>query len=447
MFYKYCFYYPAVFIKTKNFFTCLDELNKSQYFSKQQLDKRRLEKLNSIVEFAKSNIPYYKKSLAHVENGMLTSVQDIDKLPFINKVDLKTTPQLFVPQNKSLFVTSKTTGGSTGQPVTILKTREAMGAELAATWRGYSWAGVKIGDMQARFWGLSYDARKARAARVTDFVCNRIRLSAFSYTSDTLSNYRKILRDKRPDYYYGYVSMLVEYAGYIRTSSAKNRVAKNLKAIITTSEVLHKSQKELLEDTFGVKVYNEYGCGEIGTIAHECEYGNMHVSDENIILETINDSGVCAPGEVGEIVVTELSNKAFPLIRYRLGDYGSVSDRACPCGRNLQILDGLKGRAYDIVESPDGRKFHGEFFMYIFEDAERMGLGVAKFQVIQEGLEQIRIKIVPGHSYKQDELEKLVREYVGKNLGTTVHVVFEVVEDISREMSGKMRLIVGLDSL
>ena len=87
-----------------------------------------------------------------------------------------------------------------------------MAWELAATWRGYAWAGVHIGDLQARFWGVPLSAAGQRNARLVDFVCHRRRFSAFNFDRNSFEQYDRALRQTPPDYFYGYVSMIAELA-------------------------------------------------------------------------------------------------------------------------------------------------------------------------------------------------------------------------------------------
>ncbi|MCI5120395.1 MAG: phenylacetate--CoA ligase family protein [Candidatus Electrothrix sp. AUS4] len=268
-------------------------------------------------------------------------------------------------------------------------------------------------------------------------------MSAFSYSLLSMQQYRRKILNFKAAYFYGYVSMIEEYAKYIKECEHK-KILTHLKAIITTSEVLHDSQRKLIEDVFHTKVYNEYGCGEVGTVAHECECGNMHISAENMIVEILDGDRPCEVGELGEIVVTELNNTAFPLIRYRLGDFGALDDKSCPCGKKLPILKNIQGRAYDTIQSSDGRRFHGEFFMYIFEEAEKRGYGVAKFQVVQVDLQTILIKIVPSVRYQKKSFEHLVTEYIRGGIEKEILCQFEIVNDIPREKSGKLRLIIGM---
>jgi len=444
-FFKYGVYYPVIFLKTKGFFSVKSRLFETQYWEPEKIVELQLEKARKLLEYAKSNIPIYKEKLSGIEPNSILTIKDFNRLPLLDKETVKNKQLDFMSGKIPLLCTRKTTGGSTGQAVTILKSRAAMAFELAATWRGCSWAGIDIGDRQVRFWGVPFSGVGKFFAKATDIVCNRKRVSAFSFSTDSLEIYNKLIETFQPDYYYGYVSMLVEYARYVARNEIRIPSKFNLKAIVVTSEVLHKSQKKLLEETFNVRVYNEYGCGEVGTIAHECEHGNMHISAENMIVEVLDGDRVCETEEPGEIVVTELNNNVFPLIRYRLGDFGALSGRICPCGRKLAIIDDVKGRSYDIIRSPDGKKFHGEFFMYIFEEAERRKYGVEKFQVKQSDLQTILVKIVPSDRYKREKLEQLVRTYVHDNIGEKIVVNFEQVKDISREYSGKMRLIVGMD--
>ena len=110
----------------------------------------------------------------------------------------------------------------------------------------------------------------------------------------------------------------------------------------------------------------------------------MHIMAENMIVEILDGDRVCMPGEIGEIIITELNNYAMPLIRYGTGNYASFSIKKCNCGKTLPIIDNLIGRAYDTIKNKKGNLFHGKFFMYIFGEAKRRNLGIEAFQVIQK---------------------------------------------------------------
>ena len=141
-------------------------------------------------------------------------------------------------------------------------------------------------------------------------------------------------------------------------------------------------------------------------------------------------------------MVTELNNAAMPLLRYRLGDFAQLSSEPCGCGRRLPVLRNVFGRSYDVVRNRQGQLFHGEFFMYIFEDARKQNMGITGFQVTQDSYEHVTVKVVVTADYG-DRTERFVRERIQAGLGSSVDVAFDRVDEIRRERSGKMRLVIG----
>lgn len=413
----------------------LRRLLKSQHASLDELRSTQEGRLRSLVEHARRQVHRYR------DCPPVRRIEDLQTLPFVEKEHLQRRSEDFLARAPGRRLIKKTTGGSTGQPVTIWKDRHAWLLELAATWRGYRWAGVGIGDAQARFWGVPFPGRDRRRALLIDRICHRLRLSAFGFDAETIDRYIERLRRFEPAYFYGYVSMISEFADHLLRRDLDWRP--DLQCIITTSEVLTEPVRRKLEDVFATRVFNEYGCGELGTIAHECEAGGMHVSAENMIVEILDGDRVCSPGEPGEVVVSELNNRAMPLIRYRLGDFATLSPAACPCGRSLPLLSGIHGRSYDMVRNRRGERFHGELLMYVFEEIKRKGGGLRQFQVRQESLDRFRIRVVPDRDYGA-ATEALIRERIREHVGIDTEILFEIVERIDREPSGKMRLVIGL---
>ena len=118
-------------------------------------------------------------------------------------------------------------------------------------------------------------------------------------------------------------------------------------------------QREFLEETFGGKVFNRYGCREISLLASECErHTGMHVNSDAVIVEIEPVAGM--PENVGRVLVTDLLNRSMPLIRYEIGDFASwVDGPACPCGRSLPRIAQIEGRSTDFLRLPDGTLISG----------------------------------------------------------------------------------------
>ena len=313
---KYLMYYPITIIRGELVNKYYKEYNSRQYASKDRIISLQNTYLDSLYRHAFCTSPFYKdqfKSLGLTYEDKLSL-----ELPTINKLDIIDQYNSIRSSHHFLFKSLKTTGGSTGQAVTILKNSEALARERAATWIGYKWAGIEIGDKQARFWGIPLKNKRRLFYNLVDYISNRKRFSAFEINRKKLFTYYSQLKEFKPKYCYGYVSFIVEFSKFILQNDLPP--INSIKCIITTSEILDTYSKDIIEMAFKVRVYNEYGCGEVGSIAHECESGNMHIMSQNLIIEIDSRTS-----NEGELIVTDLHNYAMPLIRYRLGDYGEIS--------------------------------------------------------------------------------------------------------------------------
>lgn len=438
---KYLVYYPVVLARGQNVARHLWELERSQWFPRERLQALQLQKLKALLGNAKMNVPYYTEILADVDSTSIQSVADLRRVPVLTK-DLLKENFSRMTSTQRYQVIKKTTGGSTGNPVTVYKSADSSASAYAAYWRGYGWAGVGIGYKQARFWGVPNDERGRRQASLTDWITNRYRCSAFAFNEEDLHRYYEDLNRFKPHYFYGYVSMLEAFARFLLRNHLELKF--RLNSVISTSEVLTDIHRELFEHAFHCRVFNEYGCGEVGTIAHECEHGGLHLSAENLIVEILRDGSPVRPGEQGEIVVTELNNLAMPLIRYNLRDAGVLATTNCSCGRGLPLVDKVVGRAYDVVYNRAGQAFHGEYFMYIFEELQRQDVAISAFQVIQLDQDRFLVKVVMGEQNRA-KLEQYVTDRVRATYGDYVNMLFEYVPHIEREKSGKMRLIKAMN--
>jgi len=425
-------FYLTLLVRREWFLPLLQELKKTQYLSHEELERVQLDKLNALFSHAKKNIPFYQGRLPALPLESLDQLQDI---ALLEKGDLRTHGKELMDSAKT-GQRLKTSGGSTGAPVTLLKNCEGMAHEMAATWRGYSWAGVNIGDKQARFWGVPRNRKDFLRAKLIDFVCNRKRITAFGYNPASMREAVRRLERFSPDYFYGYPSIIREFADLIESSGTETSLKP--KCVITTAEQLSAEDKAVIGRVFKTRVFDEYGCGEVGTIAHECEAGALHLTAENMIVEVLADSG--DKSQTGELVITDLTNYSMPLIRYRLKDYGTISKEGCPCGKGLPVLAGIHGRAYDILRNTAGEKFHGEFFLYIVEDARKLGRGVDGIQFVQNPDYSILVNIASSPS-TFDNVSKYIKRRLEKDFDSLVKIDFQKVIEIPREPSGKLRVV------
>lgn len=427
---KYFFYYPVTLINGENIASYIKYYEEFQWLPIEEIIQFQTKSLTNIIEHAKQNSPYYRSVF-----GEGFSLNNFHSTPFLTKqLLIKHFDQICTSRIKGSSL--KTTGGSTGEPVRIYKNSDALARERAATWRSYGWAGVGIGDKQARFWGVPHNKKNAIKAKLIDIVSNRKRISAFNLTEQAMNQYYRSLIKFKPKYLYGYVSVIKRFCEFIESQSLPP--VPSITSIITTSEVLSDHDRGFIEKVFKVKIYNEYGCGEVGSIAHECEHGKMHIVSDNLLVEIVDSHGNAC--ETGEVVVTDFFNHATPLIRYRLGDFATISYDGCSCGRTLPVLKGIHGRAYDIIKTTSGKMIHPEALIYIFEELQQKHGAFNQFQIIQRRIDKLDAFIIPTQKWNYDIKEKIT-ESIHSKIDSSMNIEFIECSEIKREKSGKMRVV------
>ena len=199
-------------------------------------------------------------------------------------------------------------------------------------------------------------------------------------------------------------------------------------------------ERETIERVFRCRVSDRYGCEEVGLIGCECEeHHGMHIPAEHLLVECVRDDGApTAPGEEGRIVVTDLVNRAMPMIRYRVEDRGVLSDRSCPCGRRLPLLEKVTGRTADFLVRADRTLVAG---VSLVERTLTAIAGLEQMQIVQEAIGKFSLKVVPGDGYGAASEEALATE-IRSVFGAETQVRIETVTRIPQEPSGKYRFSV-----
>ena len=138
----------------------------------------------------------------------------------------------------------------------------------------------------------------------------------------------------------------------------------------------------------GAPVFETYGSREFMLMGAECSvHQGLHLTTENLLLEVLDDAGQpVAPGTEGNVVVTDLTNRGMPFIRYANGDRAVLQPGACPCGRGLPRLAAVVGRQLDVLQTPEGGRLPGEFFPHLLKELP----AVQRFQVVQEQLTHVQ---------------------------------------------------------
>ena len=431
--------YPLNLWRTNNLprLKYIREYERTQFLSRAEIEQLQLERFQRLFEYAYDSCDFYKQRFAQmgIVPSDIRSLSDIHQLPILEKRDIQ--------QNNDGMISNKwpkndlirnQTGGSTGTPISFYLSHERDCSRAAATIRHNRWAQWNIGDKTALLWGAARDfVEDSWKQRVRNSIRDRsLSLNTAHLTEEKLQKFHVAIKKFRPKVFLAYAKSAVLFAQYLKSNGLD---AYQPKSIVTSAEVLSAEDRKLLEEVFGCKVYNRYGCREVSVVASECsEHSGLHTMAEGLLVEVVGTDGAPVKGKAGSVVVTDLLNFAMPMIRYRIGDMAVASEEECKCGRGLPMLKSLQGRITDFLVGADGRLVSGVYLTtYVIAERPRLG----RVQLWQEEAGRVLCKISPESRDNLDtDLNYLVTE-TERFLGPGTKVEIEFVDNLQEEESGK----------
>lgn len=424
-------------IKGRNDYEYFQTFTREQWLPPQDLEQIRLGRLKRLLGHAAKHSPFYRERLAPFQRSIdqMSSLGQLGELPLLTRSDLQNHASTILCEGAT-DATPDASGGSTGNPVNFYHSAgyREFGAGLHLLF--LSWLGVRFGDPTAIFWGADRDfADYSRRELLMQRLARVKLLNSFDIDNASMDRFLDELVRFDPAYVYGYASSLHQAATRMLTDPERWPIRPV--AIRSSAEMLFEQQREAIQAAFAAPVYNFYGSREINNLAAECpHHRGLHVMASGRVIEIVDESGTpLPPGETGYIAVTDLSETAFPFIRYLVGDMGRLRAEPCTCGRSYPLLDGIVGRSSDII-TVGGKQIHGEFFTHVFYGHPE----VKQFQVVQETADRLVVKIVS--DIENVDLAFVTRE-IRKKTGESVIIDIEQVERIETTSSGKYRFTVN----
>lgn len=387
-------------------------------------------RLERIVSWHKIHNPLYRKLLKERE---YLSFED---LPIITKKDFQVPVKEVLSdcfQPKDVYISS--TSGSSGIPFFFAKDKNAHALTHAIILDRYVMFGITPQDKQARFYGIPMSGIAHYKELLKDKLANRVRFPVFDLSDDKMSFFYNRFEKKRFGYIYGYTSTIVLFAKYVQSKGKiLKEVCPSLKCCIVTSEVCTDIDKELLRKTFGIPVINEYGASETGIIAFTDKEGDWKITTEDLYVEVVDEQNQPLPyGMRGKILITHLTNKTYPLIRYEIGDMGIIEKK----GEKL-ILKELSGRVSDMIYLPSGKISAGLTFYYVSRIMlEELGI-IKEFIIRQVAIDTFVFDMILTRELTNEEcafLQSQIDQYLEPNL----KFVINRVSVIQRPASGKIK--------
>ncbi len=414
-------------------------LDESQWFEKIKIQTQQQDRLVEFLMDIRENNHFYQQlfSELNLDNNALSQADVLTKLPILTKDIIRANEEQYLSElsENTIYLS---TSGSSGTPLKFAVGNERISHDVAAKWRATNWWNVDIGDKEAVIWGSSVELSGQGIVKTLRDVLFRSKLfPAQHLDSKGIADLFARLSEFKPAMIYGYPSILTLLAEHAKTNGIKFEHT-GLKVIFCTAEKLYQHQRDIIESVFNAPVANGYGSRDAGFIAHECSEGTLHISEEDVIVEVLNEQNEpCAIGEIGQLIVTNLTTRDFPMLRYNTGDLAVLSDKKCPCGRQLKVFSEVVGRSNDMLISTAGGIVHGAYIGNII----REDLAICHFQLTQLSRINFSVKLVGYPDKTIDSLSMIARLQVV--LGEDANIICELVAEIDAESTGKFKYIIN----
>jgi len=422
-----------------------DVLDRSQWLPAEAIRSLQEAKLRRLVNHAYWHVPYYREMLERLglrPEGVVT-IEDLRKLPLLSKQAVRENLyfDLLSDNHRKKDVYRISTSGSTGEPLIVWVDRHQLEFRWATTLRSQEWTGYRFGDRTVRLWHqtIGMDPWQIIKERLDALLCRRRFVPAFALDPGRIRAMERLIRRHRPSLLDGYAESF-HYLSRQGLSPDLSRVG--VKGIISSAQTLDENSRAAIEKAFGATLFDKYGSREFSGIAYECGHrSGHHVVAEGYIVEILVGGRPARPGELGEVVITDLNNYVMPLIRYQIGDLAYATDESetCPCGRGLPRIGAVEGRVQSVILAANGVAMPGSFFLHLLKD---YGYALAKFQIEQTAPAEIIFRYVSAprfHPRVVQEILSIFRKYLGEEM----QIREERVDQIAMVRTGKYQVVIN----
>ena len=418
-------------------------LEKGSYEWLRDLQTQRLGRL---LSYAASEIPFYRKHVSHRAEYVLSD------FPVLTKSDIRDSfedlmssqirqEHLSAKQNWSYSWISVQTGGSTGTPTTVIHDKNFRDLNRAARLYTQRLCGFPIGTPYFKLWGSMReinDANESLQQRIASTLAGELMLNAFRMEGSQIDSYVQAINHSSIDHLMAYSDAAYRMAEHIRAARLKVRP---LKSVMACAGTLTDEMRQSISNAFGqARVHNMYGSRDCGAMACECLHGGFHILENKVILETVDQAGApVSPGEAGRILVTLLGNYGFPMIRYEIGDVGSMSRTRCDCGIPTAVLDRVKGRTVEFILSAIGGYISPAYIFHLIGVVHNSGV-IRRFQIVQDALDHAVLSLEKESGAEEaminDSIANIRRDLLTV-FGAGMKLEIKVVDRIPESNSGK----------
>ena len=415
----------------------LARLQRDQWRPPEVLERRQFSALQHMVRHAYDTVPFYRElyDRARIRPDDLKTPADLGRLPVVTRARIQSTaPDELVSSGTDPATCLRSrTSGSTGVPLEILYRRPDRAALNPSFLRVYMAWGLRPWHRV-----ITFQARPERLKKHSWYQTLGIFRTTALFTRDDPRRWIEALRRIRPFMIHGYSLTLKLLAEALEDTGIDDL---HVPLVTSTSGILDDGARRALASTLGARVADIYASDEAGSvIAWECpRCTGYHLCTDTVVTELVTDGRPARPGEDAEVLITNLTNRTMPLIRYRQGDVARTTDREPVCGRGLPLMESVRGRAGDFIVLPSGRKLVPHPFFLVLDHA----LGVGRWQIVQEASDRLRVSVTMPGGHSNSDLDA-IRDRILDLVDGQAAVTVEVVDALERSSPTKLRSVVSL---
>jgi phenylacetate-CoA ligase len=338
---------PETVVSAKDMLQVCREYDANQWRDPVELEQARRQKLAALLQWADRHIPFYRARFAEagLKHGTITGMEAFRRIPLLRREDLAHAEENGLKTGEFSCVATRTTGTS-GRKLKVWISPDYGSLSVFPSWR----RALKAGGLapQDRYLRITYLGRG-----VYPTVGRTLDIELRDSTEDLLAQ----LRANRPDAILAIPSTL-EFLG-LDMLGRGIEPPESLRRIFTCGEHLNGAARRLIRRAFQCDPVDHYSATEISSgIAWQCERREgYHINADNLVVEILDDQNEpVPPGREGRLVLTDLSSRPVPIIRYDIGDRASWQAHDCPCGRTLPCLSSISGREIEWIRLSSGER-------------------------------------------------------------------------------------------
>jgi len=428
-----------------------NQLLENEWREPEQIRARQLESLQSLLTHAARYSPFHAERFraAGLAPEDVKSLADLRRVPLMTRLDTQAGFDAIrctaLPKGTQ-FLDAKETSGSTGIPARVVDTNVRGVMWLAMTLRSLLWAGMDpmshlaaIRPVCIKIVPLAHEPSGVASPSWGGAMgqCFVTGPSSVMNIQMGVREQAEFVHRAKAQCLLTYPSIVDDLIGYMEKHGMS---LPDLRVVQTISEVLTARTIRRVREAWGVPVFDEYSSIEVGNIAAVCPSGHgYHVHDEGVVAEVLDEDGEpCAPGVMGRVVVTSLSNYGFPMIRYEQGDRAVAGAAGpCPCGRGLSRLSSVDGRIWGRLVAVDGTRLCSTFISGGIVAIPHLH----QYRIVQEEQGSVEVFIVAAAEFGVED-ERQLLETLQARVEGLLTVTMTRVERIERLPGGKHSLVV-----